>query len=103
MNAENLGGIPRQRIAAIFEAERASYVAAHPRSLALAGHGIAGFYQGVPMHWMRDWSMPYPFLVESARGAVLRDVDGNEYVDDGLHLALHHHADGRHRPVDSGL
>ena len=81
MNVEILGGIPLQRIASIFEAERESYVATHPRSLALAGHGIAGFYQGVPMHWMRDWSMPYPFLVASARGAVLRDVDGNEYAD----------------------
>jgi glutamate-1-semialdehyde 2,1-aminomutase len=81
VNADTLGGIPLQRIAAIFEAERESYVSLHPRSLALAGSGIAGFYQGVPMHWMRDWSMPYPFLVESARGAVLRDVDGNEYAD----------------------
>jgi len=81
VNVEILGGIPLQRIASIFEAERESYVATHPRSLALAGHGIAGFYQGVPMHWMRDWSMPYPFLVASARGAVLRDVDGNEYAD----------------------
>jgi len=81
VNADSLGGIPLQRIASIFEAERESYVSTHPRSLALAGHGIAGFYQGVPMHWMRDWSMPYPFLVESARGAVLRDVDGNEYAD----------------------
>ena len=81
MTRESLGGIPLDRIAAIFEAERESYVAAHPRSLALAGHGIAGFYQGVPMHWMRDWSMPYPFLVAAARGAVLTDVDGNEYAD----------------------
>jgi glutamate-1-semialdehyde 2,1-aminomutase len=30
---------------------------------------------------MRDWSMPYPFVVGSAQGAVLRDVDGNEYAD----------------------
>ena len=81
MNPDIQGGIPLQRIAAIYEAERESYVALHPRSLALAGRGIAGFYQGVPMHWMRDWSMPYPFLVESARGAVLRDVDGNDYAD----------------------
>ena len=81
MDADTLGGIPLQRIAAIFAAERESYVSLHPRSLALAGRGIAGFYQGVPMHWMRDWSMPYPFLVESARGALLRDVDGNEYAD----------------------
>jgi glutamate-1-semialdehyde 2,1-aminomutase len=76
-----LGGIPLERIASVFEAERASYVVLHPRSLALAGHGIAGWYQGVPMHWMRDWSMPYPFVVASARGAVLTDVDGNEYAD----------------------
>jgi glutamate-1-semialdehyde 2,1-aminomutase len=81
VNQATLGGIPLQRIAEVFEAERASYVSLHPRSLALAGHGIAGFYHGVPMHWMRDWSMPYPFLVESALGAVLRDVDGNEYAD----------------------
>ena len=81
VNQETLGGIPLQRIAEVFEAERARYVSLHPRSLALAGHGIAGFYQGVPMHWMRDWSMPYPFLVESAHGAVLHDVDGNEYAD----------------------
>jgi glutamate-1-semialdehyde 2,1-aminomutase len=81
VNQATLGGIPLQRIAEVFEAERASYVSLHPRSLALVGHGIAGFYQGVPMHWMRDWSMPYPFLVESALGAVLRDVDGNEYAD----------------------
>ncbi len=81
MDADTLGGIPLQRIAAVFAAERESYVSLHPRSLALAGQGIAGFYQGVPMHWMRDWSMPYPFLVESARGAVLHDVDGNAYDD----------------------
>jgi len=78
---DTLGGIPLATIAGVFEAERESYVSLHPRSLALAGHGIAGYYQGVPMHWMRDWSMPYPFVVESAHGAVLTDVDGNEYAD----------------------
>jgi glutamate-1-semialdehyde 2,1-aminomutase len=76
-----LGGIPLPRIAAVFEAEQAAYVDAHPRSLQRTGHGIAGFYQGVPMHWMKDWSMPFPFLVESAQGSVLRDIDGNEYAD----------------------
>ncbi len=81
MQHETVGGIPIERIASVFEAERESYVATHPRSLALAGHGIAGFYQGVPMHWMRDWSMPYPFVVDSARGATLTDVDGNDYAD----------------------
>jgi glutamate-1-semialdehyde 2,1-aminomutase len=75
------GGLPLARIAGVYEAECESYVAMHPRSLALAGRGIAGYYQGVPMHWMRDWSMPWPFVVDSAQGAVLHDVDGNEYAD----------------------
>jgi len=81
LQRETSGGIPLTRIASVFEAERESYVATHPRSLALAGRGIAGYYQGVPMHWMRDWSMPYPFVVDSARGALLIDVDGNQYSD----------------------
>ncbi|HQR24030.1 MAG TPA: transaminase, partial [Steroidobacteraceae bacterium] len=76
-----MGGIPLDRIATVFEAERETYIERHRRSLQQTGHGIAGFYDGVPMHWMRDWPMPFPFLVEEARGATLRDVDGNEYAD----------------------
>ena len=81
MTGPTPGGIPLPRIAAIFEAEQTVYVSRHPRSLQRIGGGIAGFYEGVPMHWMRDWSMPFPFLVESAQGSVLRDIDGNEYAD----------------------
>ena len=81
MTLSSMGGIRPERIAGLFEAERAEYVRKHPRSLQLAGRGIAGFYAGVPMHWMLDWPMPYPFLVDEARGSVLRDVDGNEYSD----------------------
>jgi glutamate-1-semialdehyde 2,1-aminomutase len=76
-----LGGVALQRISELFAAEQRRYVAAHPRSLQRTGHGIAGYYDGVPMHWMKDWSMPFPFVVESARGATLRDIDGNEYAD----------------------
>jgi glutamate-1-semialdehyde 2,1-aminomutase len=76
-----VGGIRLQRVGEVFEREQHRYVAGHPRSLALTGHGIAGFYDGVPMHWMRDWSMPFPFLVDSAHGATLRDIDGHEYAD----------------------
>jgi glutamate-1-semialdehyde 2,1-aminomutase len=76
-----LGGVPLARIASVFEAESAAYVTAHPRSLQRTGHGIAGYYDGVPMHWMRDWPMPFPFVVEEAQGSVLRDIDGHEYAD----------------------
>jgi glutamate-1-semialdehyde 2,1-aminomutase len=75
------GGVSLQRAGEVFEQEQRRYIAEHPRSLARIGHGIAGFYDGVPMHWMRDWSMPFPFLVESAHGATLRDIDGHEYAD----------------------
>jgi glutamate-1-semialdehyde 2,1-aminomutase len=70
-----------QRIGELFAAEQRRYVDAHPRSLQRTGHGIAGFYDGVPLHWMRDWSMPFAFLVESAQGSTLHDIDGNEYAD----------------------
>jgi glutamate-1-semialdehyde 2,1-aminomutase len=76
-----MGGVPLARIAEVHAAESAAYVERHPRSLARAGAGIAGYYDGVPMHWMRDWPMPFPFVVEEAHGATLRDVDGNEYAD----------------------
>jgi glutamate-1-semialdehyde 2,1-aminomutase len=75
------GGIPLDRISAVFASECDEYVHRHPSSLQRIGAGIAGFYDGVPMHWMRDWPMPFPFLVEEAHGATLRDVDGNEYAD----------------------
>ncbi len=78
---ELLGGVSRQRISEVFAAEQRRYTAAHPLSQQRFGSGIAGFYDGVPMHWMRDWSMPFPFLVEAAHGATLRDIDGNEYAD----------------------
>lgn len=81
MTPENTGGLPAGRIAALFAAESATYAARHARSQQGTGHGIAGFYDGVPMHWMKDWSMPFPFLVAEARGATLRDVDGHEYAD----------------------
>jgi glutamate-1-semialdehyde 2,1-aminomutase len=63
------------------EREQGEYERRHPRSRERTGQGIAGFYGGVPMHWMLDWSMPFPFLVKEAHGAVLADIDGNEYAD----------------------
>jgi glutamate-1-semialdehyde 2,1-aminomutase len=53
----------------------------HPRAAQCTERGIDGFYDGVPMHWMRDWSMPYPLVVASAQGARLHDTDGHEYAD----------------------
>lgn len=56
------------------EAER--YAAARPRSRAAMGQGAAGFLGGLPMHWMADWPMPFPFVVSEAKGARIVDIDG---------------------------
>ena len=33
------------------------------------------------MHWMRDWPMPFPIVVERAKGATITDIDGNQLDD----------------------
>jgi glutamate-1-semialdehyde 2,1-aminomutase len=68
-------------IAALAAKEAAVFRAARPKSQARLGNGIAGFFGGVPMHWMRDWPTPFPILVEQARGATIVDVDGNRLDD----------------------
>ncbi|MBS0376291.1 MAG: aspartate aminotransferase family protein [Proteobacteria bacterium] len=73
-------GILRERLAAFAAAERVRYARARPRAAALAAGG-AGYYAGVPMHWMLDWPLPFPMVVADARGASLTDVDGHELAD----------------------
>lgn len=71
----------RPALASLVERERAAYVAARPNSARLAREAGRHMMGGVPMHWMRDWPVPVPLYVESARGAELVDVDGHRYVD----------------------
>ncbi len=60
--------------------QRDIFTAAHPQSRELAGQASA-WRGGVPMHWMRDWAVPYPIYVQSAKAATLIDVDGVGYDD----------------------
>ena len=78
---EGLGGIDTATIDALMVAERTRYTAGRPDAAARVGAGLPGFYQGVPMHWMRDWPMPFPFLVASAQGSTLTDSDGHVLAD----------------------
>lgn len=75
------GGIAAKTIQALMASERARFVSAHPDAAIRAGNGLPGFYQGVPMHWMRDWPMPFPMLVTGAHGATLTDSDGHVLAD----------------------
>ncbi|CAM5773020.1 aspartate aminotransferase family protein [Labrys miyagiensis] len=76
-----LAGIDQARVESFFKAESALYAAARPRSRTMAEQLKHGFYQGVPMHWMRDWPMPFPMMVAQARGATITDIDGNSLSD----------------------
>lgn len=77
----SIGGIAACAIEALRTAERARFIENNPRSAAQTDGGLPGFYQGVPMHWMRDWPMPFPLLVEKAEGATLTDRDGHVLAD----------------------
>ena len=69
------------RLSAVRERERARYTAAHPQSRALTERAADHLLFGVPLHWMNDWSTPFPLHVAVASGASLSDVDGHTYVD----------------------
>lgn len=68
-------------ISAMIAAERARFVAANPRSAALAGEAARHWHRGVPFHWMLDWGTPFPLFVSHASGAELWDVDGHRFDD----------------------
>ena len=63
------------------ERERAAFVQNHPRSRALHERARGSLLAGVPMSWMTMWAGGHPVYLAEARGAFIRDVDGNEYAD----------------------
>ena len=52
------------------------FAASHAKSMTALEKGGGVFLNRVPLHWMTDWSMPFPMLVDKARGAKLTDIDG---------------------------
>ena len=61
--------------------ERQRFAECRPRSRAAHERRAAGFYAGVPLHWMLDWPMPFPLIVAAAKGSVITDIDGIELAD----------------------
>lgn len=76
-----IGGIDAGRIAELMAREAARYVADRPKSKSAMEDGAEGYLAGVPMHWMRDWPMPFAFVVEKAKGATITDIDGHKLAD----------------------
>lgn len=81
MAGTRIAGIEKERLAAFRGAEAARYAAGRPKARAALDAGAGAFLNRVPMHWMTDWPMPFPMLVERAEGARLTCIDGFE-VDD---------------------
>jgi glutamate-1-semialdehyde 2,1-aminomutase len=72
--------LDRSRLAALLDAERATYARTHPRSAGLYARADHLFGR-VPMTWMNMWSGGFPLYLDRARGNRVVDVDGHEYVD----------------------
>ena len=65
----------------LLAAERARFLAEHPRSVAMAKATAAHWRGGAPMHWMNDWASPSPIFAAQGVGAQITDVDGKLYDD----------------------
>src|SRR6187401_3212705 len=81
MNYARRPGINSNALRRVDERERALFIEKHPESARLASASAAHWLNGVPMHWMRDWSTPHPLFVRRAQGVELEDVDGNLHID----------------------
>ncbi len=75
MAQDLIAGVAAERLVALRAREEARYVQGRPKSAAAVA-GAAAYLDGVPMHWMTDWPMPFPMLVAQAIGARLTDIDG---------------------------
>jgi glutamate-1-semialdehyde 2,1-aminomutase len=76
-----MADIDRQQLRLAMKAERDRFRELHPTSQHLAEQAKSSLLGGVPMPWMTRWPGEFPLFCESASGARLSDVDGNEYVD----------------------
>jgi glutamate-1-semialdehyde 2,1-aminomutase len=68
-------------VEAMLKRERDRFLQANPTSAKLAAEAKPYWHNGVPMHWMLDWSTPFPLYAREANGARLIDVDGHAYDD----------------------
>jgi glutamate-1-semialdehyde 2,1-aminomutase len=74
-------GVATERLMALLQRERASYIQRNPASQVQAARAANHLMFGVPLHWMNDWGTPFALQVASASGAHLHDLDGHRLAD----------------------
>lgn len=72
--------ISRDNISQMRTREVARFIDHNPKSKAHAD-SAKSWFQGVPFHWMLDWSSPFPIVAQSAKGAKLTSIDGHAFDD----------------------
>jgi len=75
--------IDRNRLATLFERERAEFVRTHPKSKA-AYENATHLFGSVPMTWMNKKAGGFPIYLAGAKGNRVTDIDGHEYIDFAL-------------------
>ncbi len=79
--SDTSGGIALAKIHAYKKAQDELYASRRAKTREALSANAPPFMSGVPMHWMLDWPMPFPMLVEKATGANIEDLDGNRLDD----------------------
>ena len=75
--------IDRVNLVSLLERERKTYRDNHTKSLELY-KDAKNLFGGVPMPWMNKWVGGFPLYMQGAKGNIITDVDGNEYIDFAL-------------------
>jgi hypothetical protein len=64
-----IGGVSAAKIASFKSKQDRAYAAKRQTTKAALATVKPAFLSGVPMHWMLDWPMPFPMLVDKAKDA----------------------------------
>ena len=75
--------IDRAVLNQLFERERGTFIATHPKSSA-AYDRAEHLFGKVPMTWMNKKAGGFPIYLDRAHGNRVWDIDGNEYIDFAL-------------------
>ena len=75
-NATFIGGVPQTVIDRFYQTEAEAYENRHPNSKSAMRDGQNAYFDGVPFHWMKDWSMPFPMVIDRAWDASIETCDG---------------------------
>jgi glutamate-1-semialdehyde 2,1-aminomutase len=68
-------------LAALITRERERFAESHPKSAMASLAAEKHWPAGVPLHWMRDWPVPFPPVIAEGHGATVTDIDGHVYED----------------------